>query len=413
MATQTTPGADALVFDPYSDVYWNGAYATYKRLRDEAPVYRNERRNFWALSRYDDVHEALRDHGTYSSAQGILLNQLNTDGFNSERDFPGFVIGTDPPVHTQLRGLVSRSFSTRAIAQLETAVRKSVRTHMERIADLDEFDLCSELADRVPADVMYDLMGVPEADRARVFQYNEDFNDVGDASAEDMPPSERHISGQLNMVQYVIELAERKRAHPEDDLITEIINKVIDRPDGSSSGLQPLEIGGFLLTVLGAGVETTTKMMAAIMVAFHRYPDQWQRVLDDPDRIPGAVEEVGRFDPPIHYMGRKTRRDVTVQGVSVPAGSNFLLLLGAANRDDRIYEDADRFDIGRVMPRAPLTFGFGAHLCVGAALARMEMRVAIEEIRAAWPKFSIDETRLQRARSFNTAGYTSVPMSVG
>jgi cytochrome P450 len=268
-------GEPAVEFDPYSEDFWNGAYDTFRRLRDEAPLYRNERRNFYALSRYEDVHEALRDHQTYSSASGVILNQLNTPGFSSERDFPGFIIGTDPPLHTQLRGLVSRSFSSRAIAGLEPAVRQSVRRYLDHIAELDQFDLCAELADRYPAEVMYDLMGVPPEDRARVFQYNEDFNDVGEATAEDVPPSERHVSGQLNMVQYVMELAEQKRAHPQDDLISEIIVKEIERPGGGTGPLEPMEIGGFLMTLLGAGVETTTKLLANLIVAFHRHPDQW------------------------------------------------------------------------------------------------------------------------------------------
>jgi cytochrome P450 len=214
------------------------------------------------------------------------------------------------------------------------------------------------------------------------------------------------------MVQYVIELAERKRANPEEDLISEIVEKVIDRGDGEPSPLGPFEIGGFLLTVLGAGVETTTKMMAAGVVAFHRHPDQWQKILDDPSKIPGAIEEIGRYDPPLHLMGRKTTREVTIHGVTVPEQSNFLMLIGAANRDERAYEKPDLFDIERTITKAPLTFGFGAHLCVGAALARMEMRVALDEIRQRWPKFEIDESALGRARNPNTAGYSNVPMAV-
>jgi cytochrome P450 len=402
----------AVEFDPYSEDFWNGAYDTFRRLRDEAPVYRNDRRDFFALSRYEDVHEALRDHGTYSSASGVILNQLTTPGFNSQRDFPGFVIGTDPPLHTQLRGLVSRSFSARAVADLEEAVRRSVRHHMDRIEEAPSFDLCADFADRVPADVMYDLMGVPEEDRARVFGYNEDFNDVGDATAEANPPSERHLSGQLNMVQYVIELAERKRAEPKDDLISEIIQKTIDRPGGPSGPLEPMELGGFLLTLLGAGVETTTKMLANIVVAFHRHPAEWQKVLDDPAKIPAAVEEIGRYQPPIHLMGRRTTREVVLHDVTIPEGSNVLLLLGAANRDERVFPDPDAFDIDRVVARAPVTFGFGIHLCVGAALARQEVRVAVEEIRNRWPKFTIDEANLKMARNYNTVGFTSVPMRI-
>lgn len=399
-------------FDPYSEDYWNGAYDTYRMLRDEAPLYRNDRRNFWALSRYVDVHEAFRDFKTFVSGQGIMLDQLNTDGFNSEESFPGFVIGTDPPTHTELRGLVNRSFSARSVELMEEAVRKIVRHHLERLEGEREFELCAEFANRVPADVLYNLMGVPEADRDRVYAYNEDFNDVGEPGDTGSPPSERHLSGQLNMVQYVCELAEYKRQNPGDDMITEIIDKSIVRRNGEEGPLNQLELGGFLLTVLGAGVETTTKMLAGAMVAFHRNPAEWRKILDDPGKIPAAVEEVGRYDPPLHYMGRKAIRDVTIHGVTVPAQSNFLLLGGAANRDERVYPEPDRFNIDREMPKPPLTFGFGPHLCLGAALARLEMRVALEEIAAAWPRFEVDEAGLERARSFNTAGYTKVPLSV-
>ena len=399
-------------FDPYSDDYWNGAYTTYRWLRDEAPVYRSDRRDFWALSRYEDVHAALLNSATFSSAQGIMLDQLNTPGFSSERDLPGFLIGTDPPLHQQLRSLVNRSFSARTVESLEGAVRKAVRKYLDRLSGQSEFDFCAEFANRVPAEVLYDFMGVPEADRDLVFSYNEDWNDVGEPGAEGSPPSERHVQGAANMFRYVAEVAALKREHPADDLISEIVQKSIVRPNGVSGPLEAAELGGFLLTVLGAGVETTTKMLAAAMVAFSRHPDEWRKLLADPSKIPQAVEEIGRYDPPLHYMGRKSTLDVTLHGVTVPAGSNILVLIGSANRDDRAFPDPDRFDIERALTKLPLTFGSGPHTCLGAALARLEMRVALEEICIEWPEFEIDESGLRRARTFNTAGFTRVPISV-
>lgn len=214
------------------------------------------------------------------------------------------------------------------------------------------------------------------------------------------------------MFRYVAELAALKREHPADDLISEIVQKSVVRPNGVSEPLEAAELGGFLLTVLGAGVETTTKMLAAAMVAFSRHPDEWRKLLADPSKIPQAVEEIGRYDPPLHYMGRKSTLDVTLHGVTVPAGSNVLLLIGSANRDERAFPDPDRFDIERALTKLALTFGSGPHTCLGAALARLEMRVALEEICLEWPEFEIDESGLRRARTFNTAGFTRVPISV-
>lgn len=399
-------------FDPYSEDYFNGAYETYRWMRDEAPVYRNERLTFWALSRYEDVLDAFRDARTFISGRGVLLDQLNTPGFQAGENLPGFFISYDGREHTRLRNLAVASFTPKGVVALEHPVRRAARKYLDSLGDRPEFDFVEDFAMRFGAEVLHDLVGIPDADREFVLATALDFDSAGDEGEPAVLFNDRHVQGMIKMLEYVNNLVQEKRKHPADDLMTRMLHTRVVDENGVEQMMTDAEMCGYMLLMLVAGVETVMKMMAAGIVAFHHNPDQWRKILDDPTKIPAAIEEIGRYDPPVHYIGRKSSRDVTYYGVTIPADSNFLLVTGAANRDNRVFENPDAFDIDRTMTKKPLTFGFGPHLCLGAHLARLETRVALEEIRTRWPHFEIDESRLVRARSFNSCGFRSVPFVV-
>lgn len=398
-------------FDPLSDDFFNGAFDTYRWLRDEAPVYRNETHDFWALSRYEDVQPAYKDWATYSSAEGIMLDQLHIEGFNGPSMMPGFLGIYDPPLHTRLRRLVTQAFTPRAVGALEETTKKAIARYMESLSDRDEFDLVADFAQRFPAEVLYDVMGVPEADWERHWTLANQFMYAGDEHEEGLFNPVR-IAAMQELMAYFLALTQEKRAHPADDMISRMIESHYVDDDGVEHRLEDAEMAAYLLQTMNAGVETTTKLVSGAMVSFSRNPAEWQKVLEDPGKIPNALEEQGRLEAPVQFIGRKSTRDLTLHGVEVPAHSNFLLLMGSANRDERAYPDPDTFNIDRPMDPLPMTFGGGPHMCIGVHLARLEGQLAFEAIRQQWPKFEVDEAGLRRARGFHVFGWSNVPVSV-
>ena len=398
-------------FDPLSDDFFNGPWETYRRLRDDAPVYRNDTHNFWALSRYEDVQPAYKDWMTYSSAEGIMLDQLNIEGFNGPAFMPGFLGVYDPPLHTRLRRLVSQAFTPKGVRSLERHVEAAIRKYLDALGDRTEFDFVDDFAQRFPAEVLYDLMGVPEADRERHWQLSNEFMYAGDESEEGLFNPVR-INAMQELMQYFLGLTHEKREHPRDDMITRMTQSSYVDDDGVEQRLTDQEMAAYLLQTMAAGVETTTKLLAGALVSLHRNPTEWEKILESPGKIPAALEEQGRLEAPVQFLGRKSTADVTLHGVTVPAKSNVLLLIGSANRDERVYPDPERYDIDRPLEPAPMTFGGGPHLCIGVHLARLEGQMAMEAIRERWPRFDIDEAGLERARGFHVFGWSRVPVSV-
>ena len=398
-------------FDPLSEDFFNGAFETYRWLRDEAPVYRNEALNFWALSRYEDVQPAYKEWTTYRSAAGIMLDQLNIEGFNGPTFMPGFLGVYDPPLHTRLRKLVTQAFTPKGVRTLELDTRRAVQKYLDQLRDRDEFDFVEDFAQRFPAEVLYDLMGVPEADRERHWHLANDFMYAGDPTEEGLFNPVR-INAMQELMQYFLELTREKRERPCDDMITRMTESSYVDEDGVEQRLTDHEMAAYLLQTMNAGVETTTKLLAGAMVSLYRNPTEWKKILDDPGKIPGALEEQGRLEAPVQFIGRKSTREVTLHGVTLPAESNVLLIMGSANRDERAYPDPDSYDIDRVLEPAPMTFGGGPHFCLGIHLARLEGQLAMEAIRQRWPRFEIDEAGLRRARGFHVLGWDRVPMSV-
>jgi cytochrome P450 len=391
-----------LEFDPFGPTFFEDPTAIYRRLRDEAPVYFSERYGFWALSRWADVSAAHKDVAAYSSAFGTDLHFLS----DPARIPYKMILYMDPPEHDRLRALVSRVFTPRAISQLEPMVARVIAGFADEIGDADSFDLVQEWSGPFPVEVISEMLGIPTGDRQQIRHWLDVILHRDEGSVH---PSEEAEAAQVESGLYMWNLVQERRARPRDDMITRLIEVEVDRGDGVTTRLDDEEITGFLSLLAGAGAETVTKLVANAAVLFARNPEQWRLVRDDPGLIGGAVEEVLRYVPPTQYNGRYTLEERTLHGVTIPAGQPVLLLDGSATRDERQFDDPDRFDVTRP-PSLALGFGYGIHSCLGAALARMESRIAIAEMVRRWPDFDIVEDGLRRVTMANVAGYANVPV---
>jgi cytochrome P450 len=405
--TSTLSGG-AVEFDPFSDDYFDNPYDTYRRLRDEAPAYYSDTYGFWALSRYEDVNRAHKDWQTFTSTHGSSLDMmLAPPEYWEERRL---IISMDPPEHDRLRSLVSRVFTPRAVQNLEPMVREVVAAFIEPIAGSASFDAVADFAAPFPVEIISRMLGVPAPDRQQIRHWL----DLGlHREPGEKGPSPEGIAAQEESTAYWKALVAEKRAHGADDMISQLIDAEVDRGDGQgTTQLTDFEITGFLGLLGGAGAETVTKLVGNAFVLFARNPEQYQRVKDDPALIVSSVEEILRILPPSQYQGRFTAQESEFHGVIIPAGFPMLLLTGAAMRDERMFPDPDRFDVGRPIAQN-LGFGIGIHSCLGAALARIESRIAIEEMIRLWPDYTIDEAGLARVNMANVAGYSNVPVHVG
>ena len=385
MTTSLSTGTDEepLEFDPFSATFFQDPSGVYRRLRNQRPVYCSEKYGFWALSRWEDVAAAHKNVAVFCSSYGTDLHTLS----NPEKFQFNMIIFMDPPEHERMRALVSRVFTPRAINQLEPMVRRVITEFADEIGDARTFDLVQEWSGPFPVEVISEMLGIPKGDRQRIRHWLDTLLHREEGSVHPSPEAE---AAGLESGLYYYELVQDHRAHPADDMITQLIEAQVDRGDGVMTQLQDDEIAGFLSLLAGAGAETVTKLVGNAAVLFARHPEQWRLVCESPDAIPGAVEEILRYLPPSQYQGRFTLEETTVHGVTIPAHQPVLLLTGVGHADEREYEDPDRFDITRP-PRLALGFGYGIHSCLGAALARMESRVAISEMTRRWPSFTIVE----------------------
>jgi cytochrome P450 len=396
--------AQPVEFDPFSDDFFNDPTEMYRRLRDEAPVSFSEKYGFYALSRFADVLAAHRDWEGFSSAHGIELFSLSKD----PEEIASFrqIIMMDPPEHDRFRALVSRVFTPRAVTSLEPMIREVIRGYLDPLDDATEFDAVAEFAAPFPVEVISRMLGVPAGERQQIRHWL-------DASLERAPgqiaPSPENEQAVLEAGMYWHQLTGEKRTNPGDDMLSRLTQVAVDRGDGEETGLDDIEITGFAVLLGGAGAETVTKLVGNAAVLFSRHPDQWRKILDDPAKIPRAVDEILRYWPPSQYQGRFCVQERTLEGGTVPAGFPVLLITGAATRDPRAFERADEFDIERP-PGITIGFGHGVHSCLGAALARLESRIAIEELAARWQRLEVDEAGLLRVHMSNVAGYSNVPV---
>jgi cytochrome P450 len=396
----------AVEFDPFSDEYFDDPTEVYRRLRDEAPVYFSERYGFYALSRFADVVTAHRDWQGLSSAHGIDLSTLSKDP-----EMIGnlkLIIMMDPPEHDRLRSLVSRVFTPRAVTALEPMIREVIDEYIAPLDGASSFDAVADFGALFPVEIITRMLGVPEADRQQVRHWV----DISlHREPGDLDPTPEGSAAVLEQVVYFLELAAEKRRNPGDDMLSRLTQVTVDRGDGTETGLDDGEIAGFASLLGGAGAETVTKLLGNAVVLFSRHPEQWRKVVDDHEKIPRAVEEVLRFHPPSQYQGRYSVEERTYEGGTIPAGFPVLLLTGAATRDPRAYERADEFDVER-QPNVAIGLGHGVHSCLGAALARMESRIAFEVMADRWGRLEVDEDGLRRVHMANVAGYSNVPVHV-
>jgi cytochrome P450 len=385
-------------YDPTSWEIQENPYAVYRWLRDEAPVYHNERLGFWALSRFQDVWDATLDWKSFTSTHGPTLEEVASP-------FP-MMISMDPPQHTRVRGLVARAFTPRRIAELEQVVRRLTR---ERLAGLEpgmQIDLFEQLASCMPMDVISSLLGVPAEQRDRVRHLT---NETMHREPGELQVSERIQRVGAELFTTFRDLIAERRRRSEDDLISALIAANLDGEDGRPTSLSDGELLGFCLLLGSAGHETTARLICNSAVTLARHPDQRRELAASPGLLAGAVEELLRYDPPSQVQGRWSTRPVELHGVTIPEEQRVLLLTGAAQRDPRQYEDPDRFDVHRTVEKQ-LSFGYGQHVCLGKSLARQECRIAFEELLARFPEYEIDEANLVWAHNNNVRGYAKVPM---
>jgi cytochrome P450 len=385
--------------NPFERQFQADPYPTYRWLRDFAPCYRNEELDFYALSRYKDVMEASQQPLLFSSAEGTTLERIDTQAL-----LP-MMIFMDPPHHDVYRKLVGRAFTPRAVSDLEPFIRDCAVEFLDQLREKGNGDVVDDFSALLPLNVIMELIGVPGADR---FMVREWIDHSLDRTEEPPFIPDHAIEAMAKVSDYWKALVEEKRLHPDDKLLSRLCEVELDAEDGERHKLSDEDIIGFCSLIGFAGTETLTKLLASAIVLFHRNPAQWRRLLGDRDLIPGAVEETLRYWAPSQYQGRVLTEEFEICGTTLPKGARVLLLTGSANRDEREYPEPDTFDIGRPQHLA-LGFGHGLHFCLGAALARVEARVGLEEFAIRFPRYEVDETNLRRVHHSNVHGFASVP----
>ncbi len=394
---------DDLYWDPFDEDIHRDPHDTWRRLRDEAPVYRNERHDFWALSRYTDVEAAHLDTRTYSSARGTVLELMGRDMSGT-----GQMIFLDPPDHTRLRHLVSRAFTPRRVSALETRIRGFCADMLDPQRDASGFDYLQDFGARLPSMVISSLLGVPSEDQEQ-FRHTVDrlFHiepGVGMLNATS-------IGAGMELGDYLGALLALRASSPQDDLLTALVEAEITDDDGTTRRLTTEEGRSFAVLLLSAGTETVARLLGWAAVVLAAHPDQRKELVADRSLIPNTIEELLRYEAPSPVQGRWTTRPVTLHDTPIPASAKVLLLTGSAGRDPRAYDDPDRFDIHRTID-GHVSFGHGIHFCVGAALARLEGRIALEETLARFPTWDVDHDHAVRLHTSTVRGYARVPITV-
>ncbi len=390
-----------LHYDPYDREIDADPYPVYQRLRADAPLYYNEEYDFFAVSRFDDVQRGLVDRETYSSARGSVLEFIKA---NIEMP-PGVVIFEDPPQHTVHRGLLARVFTPKKMHAVEPKVREFCARTLDPLVGAGRFDFVADLGAQVPMRTIGMLLGIPETDQ-------EEARDRANASLRTEPGGQMDVEVEhIGQGDFFADYIDWRATHPSDDLMTELLFAEFEDENGTTRRLTRDEVLLYVSVLSGAGNETTNRLIGWMGKVLAEHPAQRRELVEDRSLVPNAIEELLRFEPPTPHVARYVTRDVELYGETMPAGSALLCLSGSANRDETQYADPDRFDIHRNISQH-LTFGHGIHFCLGAALARLEGRVALDEVLSRFPEWDVDWDNAERAPTSTVRGWDSMPVFV-
>ena len=384
-----------LVYDPYSQEVGRDPHALFRRMRDEAPLYYYEELDFWALSRFDDVEAAHVDRETFVSRRGATLSLLKA---NVEFP-PGTVIFEDPPVHTIHRSLLSRMFTARKVSGLEEKIRELCAEQLDPLVGTGRFDFAADLGAVMPTRVVGMLIGIPDEDSEAVRDHFDSFR-----RGEGEQHGEAVFSGEI-FAEYI----DWRAANPSDDVISQLLQAEFEDENGVRRHLTREELLAYVNIVAAAGNDTTRRLISFAGRVLADHPDQRKLVAEDLDLASNTIEELLRYEPPPLQSCRYVDRDTEWYGQTVPEGSAMALLVASANRDERRIEDPDRFDVTRT-PGQIFTFGFGAHYCIGQALARLQGRIALEEVLKRWPEWEVDEENAHFVHDGDLRGWDALPV---
>jgi hypothetical protein len=389
-----------IVYDPYAYEMHEDPYPTYARLRAEAPLYRHSDQGFWAISRHADVVETFRDSVEFSSAHGVTLDPA-ASGPHAHKTMS--FLAMDPPRHGRMRALVSRGFTPRRVQDLEPRIREIARMHLAAAIDKDEFDFIGDFAGKLPMDVISELVGVPAEDRDEIRQLA-DLLVHRDEGVQDVPPA--GFQAALDLFAYYSDMIDERRRARTDDLTSALLDAELD-----GERLEDDEIVAFLFLMVVAGNETTTKLLGNAWYWAWRFPDERMKPFTDTAYVSAWIEETLRYDTSTQMLARTTTNDIVLHGERIPAGERVLLLIGSANRDERVFPAPAQYDLDRDTGDM-VSFGFGRHFCLGASLARLEARVALSELVDHVATYEVDSERMKRFHSVNVRGFASLPTTV-
>ncbi|WP_006242148.1 cytochrome P450 [Mycolicibacterium tusciae] len=387
-----------LYYDPFDFDIDDNPYPIWKRLRDEAPLYHNEKYNFYALSRYEDVARELHNWDTYRSGKGTTMDII----MSGVEVPPGVILFEDPPLHDLHRRVLSRVFTPRRMEAIEPLTRQYCVRALDALAGIARFDLIADFGALIPMRTIGYLLGIPEEGQQQI-------RDNTDASIGLKDGSFRSVSSATfeNAYQLFAEYIEWRAEHPSDDVMTQLLNAEVEE-EGELRPLTRIEVLTYTSMIAGAGNETTTRLIGFIGQLLAEHPEQRRELAEDFSLIPQAIEEVLRYESPSPVQARTVARDTEVHGETIPEGSVMLLLNGSANRDERHYPDGESFDIHRT--GSHLSFGQGLHFCLGSSLARMQARVALEEMLTRWPEWDIDFDDAAMAHTSSVRGWGRLPI---
>jgi cytochrome P450 len=386
-------------YDPYDREIDADPYPVYARLRAEAPLYYNDEQDFYAVSRFEDVQRGLLDRQIFSSARGSVLEFIKA---NIEIP-PGIVIFEDPPLHDVHRGLLSRVFTPKKMLALEEKVREFCGRVLDPLVGAGRLDFVADLGEQIPMRTIGMLLGVPESDQ-------EEARDRANASLRTDPGKPMEVSADnIGQADFFSDYIDWRATHPSDDLMSELLFVEFEDEHGTTRKLTRDEVLMYVSVVSGAGNETTNRLIGWMGKVLAEHPDQRRELVEDRSLVANAIEELLRFEPPTPHVARYVAHDVELHDRTVPAGSAMICLTGSANRDADKYENPDRFDIHRDIGQH-LTFGYGIHFCLGAALARMEGRVTLDEVLKRFPHWEVDWNNVRRAPTSTVRGWESLPV---